>query len=253
MHRGTLESTASILGFFAGLWLLISLIVVPAHAAEPFSPAHVAVYFSPKGSATDAVVRALNAAQTQVMMQAYSFTSTPIATALTEAHKRGVKVRAVLDKSHETDKYSAATFLANAGIQPLIDDKHAIAHSKVMVIDSATLITGSFNFTKAAEEKNAENLLVIKDAPELVKAYEATIRLHAGHAHPYERQAATESSGTAVVRVSGNGEVHGKKKSKIYHLPACPGYAGMNPVSVVVFANEAAAEQAGYRKAKNCP
>ena len=50
-------------------------------------------------------------------------------------------------------------------IQPLIDDKHAIAHSKVMVIDSATIITGSFNFTKAAEEKNAENLLMITDAP----------------------------------------------------------------------------------------
>ena len=57
------------------------------------------------------------------------------------------------------------------------------------MIDSATLITGSFNFTKAAEEKNAENLLVIKDAPGLVKAYEATIRMHAGHSHPYQRQA----------------------------------------------------------------
>jgi len=170
-----------------------------------------------------------------------------------EAHQRGVQVLAVLDKSHETDKYSAATFLHNAGIQPLIDDKHAIAHSKVMVIDRATIITGSFNFTKAAEEKNAENLLVITDAPELVKAYEATIRLHAGHAHPYQRQAALGSSGTAPARESGNGEVHGNKKSKIYHLPACPGYAGMNPASVVTFAHEAAAEQAGYRKAKNCP
>jgi hypothetical protein len=68
----------------------------------------------------------------------------------------------------------------NAGIQPLIDDQHAIAPSKVMVIDSATILTGSFNFTKAAEEKHAENLLVIKDAPELVKEYEANIRLHAG-------------------------------------------------------------------------
>jgi hypothetical protein len=145
------------------------------------------------------------------------------------------------------------TFLNNAGIQPLIDDKHAIVHSKVMVIDSATIITGSFNFTKAAEEKNAENLLVIKDAPELVKAYEANIRLHAGHAHPYQRQAATESSGAAPVTGSGNGEVHGNKHSKIYHLSSCPGYAGMNPASVVVFATEAAAERAGYRKAKNCP
>ena len=48
---------------------------------------------------------------------------------------------AVLDKSNETKKYSAATFLVNAGIQTLIDDQHAIAHSKVLVIDSATVIT----------------------------------------------------------------------------------------------------------------
>jgi phosphatidylserine/phosphatidylglycerophosphate/cardiolipin synthase-like enzyme len=251
MHRGTLGSTASIL---AGLCiLLISLALVPAHAAEAFSLARVAVYFSPNGGATETVVRELNTAKTQVLIQAYSFTSVSIAKALTEASKRGVKIIAVLDKSNETNKYSAATFLHNAGIQPLIDDKHAIAHSKVMVIDSATIITGSFNFTKAAEEKNAENLLVIKDASELVTAYEANIRLHAGHAHPYQRQAATESAGAAPVRVSGNGEVHGNKKSKIYHLPACPGYAGLNPASVVVFAHEAAAEQAGYRKAKNCP
>ncbi len=250
MHRRTPGSTANIV---AGLSLLIILVVVPTHAADPFSPARVAVYFSPKGGATDVVVHELNTAKTQVLMQAYSFTSVSIAQALVEAHKRGVKILAVLDKSNETDKYSAATFLNNAGIQPLIDDKHAIAHAKVMVIDSATIITGSFNFTKAAEEKNAENLLVIKDAPELVKAYEANIRLHAGHAHPYERQAALGSSGAAPVTVSGNGEVHGNKKSKIYHLPDCPGYAGMNPASVVVFANEAAAEQAGYRKAKNCP
>jgi hypothetical protein len=186
-------------------------------------------------------------------MQAYSFTSAPIAKALVEAHQRGVKILTVLDKSNETDKYSAATFLNNAGIQPLIDDKHAIAHAKVMVIDSATIITGSFNFTKAAEEKNAENLLVIKDAPELATAYEANIRLHAGHAHPYQRQAATGSSGSSPATVSGNGEVHGNKKSKIYHLPDCPGYAGMNPTSLITFANEAAAEQAGYRKARHCP
>jgi phospholipase D-like protein len=150
-------------------------------------------------------------------------------------------------------KYSAATFLNNAGIQPLMDDKHAIAHAKVMVIASATIITGSFNFTKAAEEKNAENLLVITDAPELVKAYEANLHRHAGHSHLYERQAARRSSGAAPVTVRGNDVIRGNKNSKIYHLSNCPGYAGMNPTSLIMFATEAEAEQAGYRKAKNCP
>jgi phosphatidylserine/phosphatidylglycerophosphate/cardiolipin synthase-like enzyme len=218
------------------------------HAAEPFSPARVAVYFSPNGGATDAVVREVSAAQHQILVQAYSFTSAPIAKALVEAHKRGVKILAVLDKSNQTEKYSAATFLVNAGIQTLIDDQHAIAHNKVMVIDSATVITGSFNFTKAAEEKNAENLLIIKDAPELVKAYEQNIQTHAAHSHPYTRQAATPPPAAEA-----DGAVHGNRNSKVYRVPGCQGYAGMNPASVVAFANEADAQQAGYHKAKNCP
>ena len=53
----------------------------------------------------------------------------------------------------------------------LIDDKHAIAHNKVMIIDGNTVITGSFNFTKAAEEKNAENVIVLKDNPALAQRY----------------------------------------------------------------------------------
>ena len=49
----------------------------------------------------------------------------------------------------------------NAGIPTCIDDKHAIAHNKIMIIDKAMVIAGSFGFTKAAEEKNSENLLVL--------------------------------------------------------------------------------------------
>jgi len=60
-----------------------------------------------------------------------------------------------------------------------------IAHNKIMIIDNATIITGSFNFTKAAEERNAENLLVLKDAPDLVKLYTENFNVHAMHSHPY--------------------------------------------------------------------
>src|SRR5262249_37264341 len=235
-----------------GFLLLLSGIARPPYAAETVSPARVAVYFSPNGGATDAVVREINAAKVQVVMQAYSFTSAPIAKALVEAHKRGVKILAVLDKSNETDRYSAATFLTHVGIQPLIDDQHAIAHNKVMVIDSMTIITGSFNFTKAAEEKNAENMLVMKEAPELVKEYEANIRLHAGHAHPSGRQASAASPAVPTVQEGSHGTIHGNTNTKIYHLPTCPGYASMNAASVVMFAHEAEAQQAGFRKAKNC-
>jgi phosphatidylserine/phosphatidylglycerophosphate/cardiolipin synthase-like enzyme len=107
----------TVLALSVGMLTLIAQLV----PAADFTPARVAVYFSPHGGATDAVVQELTTAKTQVLMQAYGFTSVPIAKALLDAHKRGVRILAVLDKSNETDKYSAATFLANVGIQPLID------------------------------------------------------------------------------------------------------------------------------------
>ena len=121
-----------------------------------------------------------------------------------------------------------------------------------MVIDSTTIITGSFNFTKAAEEKNAENLLVIKEAPELVKAYAANIQMHAAHSHPYARAAAAAVPPEAA-RAAAPGDVHGNKHSKVYRVPGCMGYAVMTPASVVPFATEAEAQQAGYHRAKDWP
>jgi phosphatidylserine/phosphatidylglycerophosphate/cardiolipin synthase-like enzyme len=96
-------------------------------------------------------INALDHATNNVLVQAYSFTSAPIANALVDAHKRGVNVQVILDKSQRTEKYSSADFVARAGIPTFIDAKHAIAHNKIMVIDGYEILTGSFNFTKAAE------------------------------------------------------------------------------------------------------
>src|SRR5215470_13314866 len=169
-------------------WLLIL-----AFFATGLGPAVVArsepepgwhVYFSPNHGATTAVVEALDAARTSVLVQAYSFTSAPIAKALALAHARGVGVRVILDRRETGAKYSSADFLAHAGIATLIDGAHAIAHNKVMVIDGETVITGSFNFTTAAERQNAENLLVIRDRA-LADRYVDNWRAHAEHSTRY--------------------------------------------------------------------
>lgn len=142
------------------------------------------VYFSPKGGCSDAIVRELQKARTSILVQAYSFTSSPIAKALLNAHKRGVKVRVILDKSQATEEYSSADFFANSRIPVKIDSAHAIAHNKVMVIDGETVITGSFNFTKAAEEKNAENLLVVRDK-KIASFYTRNWEEHERHSEIY--------------------------------------------------------------------
>ena len=156
---------------------------MPTQQSQPGQPV-IQVFFSPRGGCTEAAVQAIEAARSSILVQAYSFTSAPIAEALVKAHRRGVKVQVLLDKSQRSEKYSSATFVANAGIAALIDAKHAIAHNKVIVIDGDTVITGSFNFTKAAEESNAENMLVIKDA-NLAAAYTANWHRHEAHAEPY--------------------------------------------------------------------
>ncbi len=173
-------------------------------------PQGVQVYFSPRGGATGAVVNALDHATNSVLVQAYSFTSAPIAKALVDAHRRGVKVRVILDDSQRTEKYSEADFLRNNGIATLIDARHGIAHNKVMVIDDYVVITGSFNFTKAAEEHNAENLLVIND-PVLARQYIGNWQVHEEHAEPYEREPKTaprKSEGR-------NPKTEGRPKSEI--------------------------------------
>ncbi len=131
----------------------------------------IEVAFSPNGNVTAVVVNAINEAQKSIRVQAYTFTSAPIAKALLAAQKRGVDVKVILDKSQETEKYSSVKFFADNNIPVKIDHDFAIAHSKVMIIDDINVITGSFNFTKAAEEKNAENILVIRGNKELAGYY----------------------------------------------------------------------------------
>lgn len=101
-----------ITAFLAGkaIFIACSALAAPIPASGTME-----VYFSPKGGATEAVVAEIGKAQKAILVQAYSFTSPPIAKALLEVHKRGVKVEAILDKSQRSERYTSATFLSNAG------------------------------------------------------------------------------------------------------------------------------------------
>ena len=143
------------------------------------------VCFSPNGDCTEAIVNQIYNAKSEILIQAYSFTSTPIAKALVNAHKKGVHVEIILDKSNKSKKYSAGDFTAHMGVTTYIDSRHAIAHNKIIIIDKETVITGSFNFTKAAEEKNAENLLIIRNK-KLAETYIDNWNKHKEHSEKYE-------------------------------------------------------------------
>jgi len=196
------------------------------------------------------VVQAVNSAQHQVLVQAYSFTSAPIAKAVSDAKKRGLDVRVILDKSNARKGYSAATFLDHAGVPVLIDSSHAIGR---------TVITGSFNFTKAAEQNNAENLVLIQN-PAIAEQYVQNWNAHAAHSqplsavsarlpHPSAREEESDGDNTPATPM---GPIVGNRRSLIYAWPGCGSYNTMALQNRVVFPSAQAAEAAGYRAAHNC-
>lgn len=125
------------------------------------------------GNALKLVLKGIHEAREHILVAAYLFTSKPIATALLEAHKRGVAVAVIADHKSNgpTSPYSAATFLANQGVQVRLNGNYAIFHHKFMVIDDSHIETGSFNYSSNAAKRNAENVLLVWNAPELAAHY----------------------------------------------------------------------------------
>jgi phosphatidylserine/phosphatidylglycerophosphate/cardiolipin synthase-like enzyme len=177
---------------FTGALTLLYLVRTAYHAWT--TPPSLAAHFSPKGGCTEAIVHEIQHARREVLVLAYSFTSKAIAQALVDAKLRGVQVEIVLDHSNEHEVYSDLHFFLEQGLVPVIDPHHAIAHNKVMIIDNRTVLTGSFNFTQHAENDNAENLLVIKGHPELVRLYKENFRTHKEHARPAEVKVAAHAA-----------------------------------------------------------
>jgi phosphatidylserine/phosphatidylglycerophosphate/cardiolipin synthase-like enzyme len=198
----------------------------------------------------------VNRAHKQVLVQAYEFTSAAIAKSVVDARKRGLDVRVILDKSNLREGYSSATFFQHEGVPLLIDSMHAIAHNKIIILDGETVITGSFNFTKSAETRNAENLLIIHD-PALAVQYLQNWKIHAAHSTAIgtaQAKAPESPQGAGVAeRNHADRQVIGNRRSQIYAWPGCGSYDKMSPANRIEFRSREAAEQAGYRAAKNCP
>ena len=179
------------LALWLGLWLAPHAAALqPAQKVEETVTAQIA--FTPGDDAARIIVEALRAAKDQILVQAFSFTHRDIARALIEAHARGVDVQVIADAEQtELIQNTVVPELAAAGVPVFLDEEHVAAHNKVMVIDEgqpwAAIITGSYNFTYAAQFRNAENLLLLRGGPRITRAYADNWRRHRAHARPYPR------------------------------------------------------------------
>lgn len=159
------------------LCLLLAAAQVRTRTQKPPVPAvvdgDIAVFFAPDGGCLSAIAWQVQEARKSIDVQAFLLSTKRIAEPLIAAHRRGVAVRVIFDREQADQNVSLDEKLAEAGI-PVFYDSPAKgkAHDKVMIIDGRTVITGSFNFTLAADESNAENMLVIRDRPAIAAAYQ---------------------------------------------------------------------------------
>lgn len=177
--------------------LLAVTLAAPALALQPplaptAATGSVQYAFTPDDRADDMIIEAIAGARRQVLVQAFSFTHRRIAEALIKARRRGVEAAVIAD--HEQTyriETSVIRDLAEAGVPVWLDAEHVSAHNKIMIIDAdradCAVITGSYNYTHAAQFRNAENALILKGNPPLCAAYRRNWDQHKAHSLPLMR------------------------------------------------------------------
>ena len=160
----------------------------PAAAREAVAgTARIEAYFTPGDDVARVISERIAGARRTLQVQAYLFTNRRIATAVANAAKRGVAVELIGDaKQHEAGGLPVLRSLARAGVRIWLNGDFAAFHNKVVLIDAGTpapvVVTGSYNFTQAAQEKNAENIVVISGSPEVAARFAGDFARHRARA-----------------------------------------------------------------------
>ena len=134
--------------------------------------AETAVYFTPSNACENNIIYLLNNAKQQIDIAVYSITNDNLASAIKDAHKRGIKIRILTDKTQAENTSSKTVHLRNAGLNIKVHSKHRIEHNKFVVIDNQVVMTGSYNWTTSATLKNSENCLKIWNDDTTVLEYQ---------------------------------------------------------------------------------
>ena len=159
--------------------LLLTIIVISQFSLFPLAKTEVypacacthADRFSLSDNPQKEIIKNINQAQASINIAMYIFTDREIALPLAKARERGVKVRLYLDQDQVDYQYSQSRFLAQKGIKARISTNNYIMHNKFAIIDNRLLLTGSYNWTFSANNRNDENLMVIDD-PELIEIFQ---------------------------------------------------------------------------------
>ena len=127
-------------------------------------------YFSPDNDIISSLLKEIGSAKKSIHFMAFSFTQDALSSAMRDRFESGIDVQGVFEE-RQISRYSEYEPMKAAGMSVIQDKNRGAMHHKVIVIDEETVITGSYNFSKNAEERNSENLLIIKGNPDIAQAY----------------------------------------------------------------------------------
>jgi phosphatidylserine/phosphatidylglycerophosphate/cardiolipin synthase-like enzyme len=133
----------------------------------------IEVLFSPEDHPAQRILELIRGAQSSIYFMAFAFTSDEIGDAMLERAAAGVKVQGVFEESQykASQRFSEYDRMQGApGVTVRLDSNPYNMHHKVIVIDGQTVITGSYNFSAAAEKSNDENVIIFHN-PDLAAQY----------------------------------------------------------------------------------
>ena len=131
----------------------------------------VFTYFSPEGDTISPLVKEIQSAEQSIHFMAFAFTHDALGSAMRDGFKSGIEVHGVFEERQVNNEHSEYKTMKEAGLSVVLDKNRGAMHHKVIVIDGETVVTGSYNFSKNAEKRNNENLLIIKGNREIAAAY----------------------------------------------------------------------------------
>ena len=194
------------------------------------------VYFSPEGGCKEAVLKNIKSAQETIRVMVYVLTDSEIAETLIGANKRGVRIQVIIGDTEPFKEPFSIPRLIKHGIPVYTktEPEASLMHHKAAIIDNETVITGSFNWSYAAEKFNNEDLLVIRNR-KLAEKYTSQFVKILQQARPLKI-----------------GEYVSSKKSGVFHYPWCRSVGTIERSNLIYFDFREEAIKAGKRPCKIC-
>jgi len=211
----------------------------------------VEVYFSPEGPCQKQVCSEIRSAIRSIDVMMYYFTNPSICEALADAQKKKVDIRIILDSSQKDLRYSSWKHLRSLDIPIHFYNGEGLLHHKVAIIDGETVLTGSYNWTQAAQKRNQENLIIIKDE-EIAGVFQKEFEKLFNKTAAFEENSSPSDIKKRAPPAAAVDVFISSRNSNVFHRNTCPFIRRIKKENLIIFRSLRDALRSGRRPCRKC-